>query len=68
MCTLANSEDPDEIKHLIMRHFIRVYTLCEDKKKFRARNYNLRDPSIYAMDCPKFIVHVSNQEEEAISA
>ena len=30
MCTLANSEDPDEIPHDAA--FIRIYTVCQDNK------------------------------------
>ena len=30
--TFANSEDPDEMQHYIMLHFIRVYTVFKGKK------------------------------------
>ena len=30
MSTFINSEDQDEMQHML--HFIRVYTVCKDKK------------------------------------
>ena len=36
MCTLANSEDPDE-----MLHFIRVCTVCLDKNDLQRKEYCL---------------------------
>ena len=70
MHTLEKSEDPDEMLHHIMLHFIRVYTVCQDKTSFRVRNTIyleniICDSSMYSMDHPKFII--SNQKEELIS-
>ena len=47
-----------------MRHFIKVYTACLDKK--RSSEKETRDPSKYIMDHAKLIV--SNQKEESIGA
>ena len=53
MCTLANSEDPDEMLHkAIQRKKYLEFLTC--------------DPRIYKMDHPKF--YASSQKEESISA
>ena len=44
MGTFTNSEDPGEMPHNIMRHFIRVspvYTVCICKKDLQAEEYNI---------------------------
>ena len=60
MRSLANSGD--QMKCRIMRHSIRVYTVCYDKNSLHEKNiygnYNLR--SANTMDHPKFIA--SNQK------
>ena len=64
MHNLANSEDPDE-----MWHFIRVFTICEDKKYLQRKIYNFYLKIIMIMIKmidPKFTV--LNQKEESISA
>ena len=44
MFFFANSEDPDEMQHNAAFHqglhcyFIRVYTVCKEKKIFRQKN------------------------------
>ena len=65
MCTLANSEDPDEMLHNAAFHqglyyLLRQKTYSEKEKQFLFGNYNL-DPLICTMDHPKVIV--SNQKE-----
>ena len=60
------------MKCCIMRHFIRVYTVCQAKNSLQRKKYNFYleiiacDPMIYTMDHPKFIVLY--QKEESISA
>ena len=70
MSTFANSDDPDEMQHDIMLHFIRVYTV-KGKKDLQTKEFNIfffkynLTPWICKMDYPKFIV--SNQKEESSS-
>ena len=57
MGTLANSEDPYE-----MRHFIRVCIVCQDKIDLQRKKYNVlenitSDLPIYTMDHPDFIAY-----------
>ena len=41
MSTFANSEDPDEMQHNDMLHFIKVYTVCKGKKDLQTKEYNI---------------------------
>ena len=43
MSTFANSEDPDEMQHML--HFIRVYTACacNGKKDLQTKEYNIQN-------------------------
>ena len=64
MCTLVNSEEPDEMSHNIAFHQGLYYFLRQKQSPEKEINFYLEiitcDPSIYTM----FIV--SNQKEEAI--
>ena len=61
-----------QMKCGIMRHFIKVYTICKDKNVLQRKKYNFYmeiitcDPSIYTMDHAKFIV--PNKKKEFNSA
>ena len=60
MCTLANSEDPDEMLcnvafHQVLDCLLRQKRSSEKKTKFYFEIITC-DPLIYTMDHPKFIV------------
>ena len=65
MRTLANSVDPDEMKHNVAFHQCLHCLLTEKRKTILYENINY-DHSIYTMDHTKYIV--PNQKEETISA
>ena len=60
MCTLANSEDPDEMPHCAAFHQGLHYLLTQSGSSKREKQYFLEiitcDPSIYTMNHPLFIV------------
>ena len=61
-----------QIKCRIMQHFIRVWTICQDKNNLQRKKIQFYldnitcHPSIYTMDNLKFIV--PNMKEKSISA
>ena len=63
-CTLANSEDPDEMPH-DAAFYQGLHCLLKQKRFSLILRTKACDPSIYTMDHPMFIV--SNQKEESIS-
>ena len=69
MCTLANSEDPDEMPRkaafLQGLHCLQRKKRSSEKIQFYLEIITCY-PSIYTMEHPKFIV--SNHKEESISA
>ena len=67
MCTLANSEGPDEMPHDVAFHqglHCLPRQKCTSEKEIYFLEIITCDPSIYTMEHPKFIV--SNQKEESI--
>ena len=71
MRIFANSEDPDEMPHIVSFHQC-LHNLLKDKNYHQRKKYIFYlgiitcDPSIYEIDHPKFII--LNQKEESISA
>ena len=70
MNTLANSDDPDEMLHIVAFHQGLHCLLSQNESLVKEKQFYIAiktcDPSIHTMDHPKFIV--SNQKEESISA
>ena len=60
MCTLTNSDDPDEMPQNVAFHHGLLCLILKAKRNFRERNTIIIncecDPSVYTMDLPKFSV------------
>ena len=70
MNTLAYSEDPDKMQHML--HFIRVYTVCKEKIDFRQnntliKNYNLKPLDMYNGLSQAYSITLSHQKEKSNS-
>ena len=62
MGTFANSEDPDEMQHKLMLHFIRVYTVMVRRSLDKRIQYFLKIITchhlICTMDYPKLLYQI----------
>ena len=60
MCTLVNSEEPDEMSHNIAFHQGLYYLLRQKQSQEKEINFYLEiitcDPSIYTMDHPVYCI------------